>query len=48
MGLTRAFLAQPTGPRARRIDHFSALWTITLYLLLGVIPLAVKMLGSLP
>ena len=48
MALARAFLVQSTVPRARRLDHFSALWTISLYLLLGVIPLALKKLGAVP
>lgn len=46
--LARRFLIQPVTTRARSIDHFSAVWTITLYLMLGIIPLVAKRLGIMP
>lgn len=46
LALARAFLSGPSSPRARRLDHFSALWTMTVYSLLGIIPLAIKKLGA--
>jgi 4-hydroxybenzoate polyprenyltransferase len=48
LALARAFLVQPTNAAARRLDHFSGLWTISLYTLIGIIPLALKMLGAIP
>jgi 4-hydroxybenzoate polyprenyltransferase len=48
LALARAFLAHPTNPNSRRLDHFSGLWTISLYLLLGIVPLALKKLGAVP
>lgn len=43
--LARSFLTRPESARARRLDHFSGLWTIVLYLMLGIIPLALKRLA---
>lgn len=40
--LVRAFLARPIMPRARLLDHFSALWTLALYLTLGILPLVLR------
>ena len=40
--LTWRFVGRPTTPRARLIEHFSAVWTISLYLMLGIIPLALR------
>jgi len=46
VALAWRFLARPTTPRARHIEHFSAIWTICLYLMLGVIPLALRWLKT--
>ncbi|MFN0130375.1 MAG: UbiA family prenyltransferase [Verrucomicrobiales bacterium] len=40
--IARAFVASPIMPRARRLDQFSALWTVALYLTLGIIPLLLR------
>lgn len=40
--LVRSFLAQPATVRARRLNHFSALWTMALYLMLGIVPLVLR------
>lgn len=44
VALASSFLRRPDTARARRLDHFSGLWTILLYLMLGIIPLAAKLL----
>jgi 4-hydroxybenzoate polyprenyltransferase len=47
-GLAQRFLAHPASNRARHIEHFSGLWTLALYLMLGIVPLALRTLGWSP
>jgi len=44
--LARRFLAQPVTPRTKSIEHFTGLWTISLYLMLGIVPLVSKLLAA--
>lgn len=48
VALAWMFLDRPTTRRARFIEHFSAMWTICLYLMLGVIPLALRWIKAPP
>lgn len=41
------FLRQPTAQASRRIEHFSGLWTLSMYLILGVVPMGLRILGWL-
>ena len=46
--LARRFLASPSGPRSRWLNHFSGIWTLVLYLSLGIVPLLWKTRGGAP
>ncbi len=46
--LGRLFLARPETARAARLNHFSALWTLVLYLSLGAVPLWWKLREGRP
>lgn len=46
VGLSVAFLRTARGVLAKRIELVSGVWTLALYLTLGVLPLALRRLGS--
>ncbi len=46
VSLARGYLAQPVTPRAKWIEHFAGVWTISLYLMLGIVPLVSKLLAA--
>ena len=41
--LAARFLARPIKNRARALEHFSGVWTLSVYLCLGLVPLLWKL-----
>ena len=42
------FLRQPETAAARRLEHVTSLWTLVLYLSLGIVPLIIRLLEAAP
>lgn len=44
--LARSFSCSPKAGRGKRIENYSGIWTVSLYLVLGVVPLIIRALGD--